>query len=345
MQVCDGVLHAHQKGIIHRDLKPSNILIKTAQGQPATAKIIDFGVAKSLQRKLGNLTAHTQLGSFVGTPVYSSPEQISGSTGDVDTRSDVYSLGVVLYELLAGVTPYSEAALASKSPLELSRMLSSQDSPPLLKRFISLAANEESAISGRRKMTVAQMKQTLGSDLSWIVAKCLARDPNERYASVLELEKDLQRWLDNRPVEARPATFSYRLRKMVRRNRGSVLLGSMVTLALLITTAAAVVGFVQTRAALKEANTIADFQVKQIRAIDPAKMGLGLRSDLQEAFKQRGVQQSLDAAAMQRHQQQAVLMMQGVDFTDLSLNQLDIYYFKPALTAIKADFAESPLRR
>jgi len=240
LQVCDGALHAHQKGIIHRDLKPSNILIKSAQGQHATAKIIDFGVAKSLQRRLGNLTAHTQLGSFVGTALYSSPEQINGQTAEVDTRTDIYSLGVVLYELLSGVTPYSDEALSGKSPVELSKILSSGEPPTLLKRFVSLDESAETDIATHRKMTVAQMKQTLGSDLSWIVAKCLERDPNERYASVLELEKDLRRWLENRPVEARAITWSYRVRKMVRRNRTAVAVISLFTMALISTTTLAV---------------------------------------------------------------------------------------------------------
>ncbi len=342
LQVCDGVLHAHQKGIIHRDLKPSNILIKTAQGQPATAKIIDFGVAKSLQRKLGNLTAHTQLGSFVGTRMYSSPEQISGNASAIDTRCDIYSLGVVLYELLTGVAPYSDADLASKSPVELTRMLSNEEPPPLLKRFVSLDAQREIDIAARRQMSIAQMKQTLGSDLSWIVAKCLERDPNARYASVLELEKDLQRWLENRPVEARPATLAYRLRKMVRRNRGPVLLGSAVAVALLFTTSAAVVGFVRARSSAAEAEAAADFQVKQLSSLNPAIMGNGLRKSLRSAIAQLAKERGLDAAASKAAQQQLDALLLGVDFTDLTLNQLGNYIFRPALATVKNDYGVHP---
>ncbi len=280
LQVCDGVLHAHQKGIIHRDLKPSNILIKTAQGQAATAKIIDFGVAKSLQRKLGSLTAHTQLGSFVGTRTYSSPEQISGNASAIDTRCDIYSLGVVLYELLSGVAPYSDEDLASKSPVQLTRMFSKEEPLPLLARFISLDAQLETDIAAHRQMTIAQMKQALGSDLSWIVAKCLERDPNDRYASVLALENDLRRWLENRPVEARPITMGYRLQKMLRRNRAAVIAGSAVVLAFGIMTVVAVLGFLQAKRALAETELVANFQVKQIRSIDPAAMGDALRDIL-----------------------------------------------------------------
>ncbi len=333
LQVCDGVLHAHQKGIIHRDLKPSNILIKTAQGQAATAKIIDFGVAKSLQRKLGSLTAHTQLGSFVGTRTYSSPEQISGNIVALDTRTDTYSLGVVLYELLAGVTPYDEEVLAAKSPIALSKLISQEEPPPLLKRFISLGAQVESDIATRRKLTVAQMKQTLSSDLAWIVAKCLERDPNARYASVLELKKDLGRWLENRPVEARPITWHYRMRKMVRRNWAAVILGSVVTLAFVLTGTAAVAGFLRSERALAEAELAADFQVKQIKAIDPAKMGNTLREILMAEL-------TPGAAA---ENDPVTSRLAGLNMTDVTLKQLDAMYFDPAFAAIEKDFDNAPL--
>jgi eukaryotic-like serine/threonine-protein kinase len=342
LQVCDGVLHAHQKGIIHRDLKPSNILIKTAQGQPATAKIIDFGVAKSLQRKLGNLTAHTQLGSFVGTRMYSSPEQISGNASALDTRCDIYSLGVVLYELLTGVAPYSEEDLASKSPVELTRMLSHEEPPPLLARFVSLDAQRETDIAARRQMTIAQMKQTLGSDLSWIVAKCLERDPNARYATVLALQNDLQRWLKNRPVEARPATLTYRLRKMVRRNRTAVILGTAITFALLGTTTAAIIGFLQARSAAVEAEAAADFQVKQLSSLNPGAMGNGLREALLKAMELSAKERGLDAAAVKEAQQKMDALLVGVDFTDLTVNQLGNYIFSPALETVKKDYDAHP---
>ena len=332
LQVCDGVLHAHQKGIIHRDLKPSNILIKTAQGQPATAKIIDFGVAKSLQRKLGRLTAHTQLGSFVGTRTYSSPEQISGNIVALDTRTDTYSLGVVLYELLAGVTPYDEEVLAAKSPVELSKLISQEEPPPLLKRFISLDAQIEADIATRRKLTVAQMKQTLSSDLAWIVAKCLERDPNARYASVLELKKDLGRWLENRPVEARSVTLRYRIAKMVRRNWAPVALGSIVATVFLLTGAAAILGYFRAERALAEAELVADFQVKQIQAIDPAIMGNQLRKILTAEL-------NIDPAA---ENDMVTSRVAGLNMTDVTLKQLDAMYFEPTFAAIENDFKDSP---
>jgi tetratricopeptide (TPR) repeat protein len=351
------VLHAHQKGLIHRDLKPGNILVSRGQDQPATVKIIDFGVAKSLSGVLKGHGAHTRLGSFVGTPAYSSPEQVSGPLVHVDTRADIYSLGVVLYQLLAGVTPYSEEDLNRKTQAELARLLSTERAPSLLARFSSLSVEDEGEIARHRSLSVEQMKALLGSDLSWIVGKCLQSDPDDRYASVLELEKDLRRWLSDQPVEARPASRMYRMRKFVRRHRVGVALASTMTLILLTTTTAAVIGFMRAEDALKaareataeakaataEAEMAADFQVKQMQSIDPAAMGLSLRSALIEAVGEQdpGGGDSPAAAAQRRQQQEALL--KRVNMTDLALNQLDTNSFQPALAAIEKDFGKSPL--
>jgi eukaryotic-like serine/threonine-protein kinase len=350
LQACEGVLHAHQKGLIHRDLKPGNILVSRAQDQPATVKIIDFGVAKSLSGVLTGHAAHTRLGSFVGTPAYSSPEQVSGPLVNVDTRTDIYSLGVVLYQLLAGVTPYSEEELNRKTPVELARLLSAERPPSLLARFSSLSVEDEGEIAKHRSLSVERMKVLLGADVSWIVGKCLESDPDDRYPSVLELEKDLRRWLDDKPIEARPASRMYRARKFVRRHRTGVALASLMTLALLITTTAAVIGFVRAehalraaRAATVEAEKAADFQVKRMESLDPAAMGIGLRSALIAAVQKRGAERGWDTAAVAQGQTQLDSLIEGVNFTDLTLGQLDTYSFKPALASIKNEFGDSPL--
>jgi serine/threonine protein kinase/DNA-binding winged helix-turn-helix (wHTH) protein/tetratricopeptide (TPR) repeat protein len=350
LQACEGVLHAHQKGLIHRDLKPGNILVSRAQDQPAMVKIIDFGVAKSLSGVLTGHAAHTRLGSFVGTPAYSSPEQVSGPLVNVDTRADIYSLGVVLYQLLAGVTPYSEEELNRKTPVELARLLSAERPPSLLTRFSSLSADDESDIARHRSLSVDQMKALLGSDLSWIVGKCLQRDPDDRYPSVLELEKDLRRWLDDEPIEARPASRMYRVRKFVRRHRVGVILASLVTLTLLTTTTAAVIGFVRAENALKaarrataEAEMTADFQVKRMQSIDPAMMALGMRSALFVAVQEQGPGRGGDPASAALRRQQQESLLKGVNFTDMALSQLQIHSFQPALAIIEKDFGKYPL--
>lgn len=336
LQVCDGVLHAHQKGIIHRDLKPSNILIRTAQGQPPTAKIIDFGVAKSLQHGLASSSAHTRLGTFVGTLVYSSPEQVSGHTFAIDTRSDIYSLGVVLYQLLAGVTPYDLEQMTSCSQAALTKLLTDQEPPALLKRFMSLEQAAEHNLATLRQVSVTQMKAVLGSDLSWIVAKCLEHDPNERYASVLDLERDLRRWIANRPVEARPIRWTYRLRKLVLRKRKTVLLGAAVAASVFGTSTAAVVAYLRSERALAEANDVARFQAAQLLRIDPGVSG----KDLQEILSD-DLQQNQELGPEQR--QQIERWLDRVNFADVMVRQLDGFYIHPAIGAIDRDFAHSPL--
>jgi serine/threonine protein kinase/DNA-binding winged helix-turn-helix (wHTH) protein len=343
LQVCDGVLHAHQKGLIHRDLKPGNILVSRTKDPPAAVKIIDFGVAKSITGILAAQPAHTRLGSFVGTPAYSSPEQVSGPVASVDTRSDIYSLGVVLYELLAGVTPYNEDELNSKTPVELARLLSGEQPPTPLARFSSLDPQQEQEIANRRALSVEQLKALLETDLSWIVGKCLEIDPDDRYATVLALENDLRRWLDDKPVQARPASRWYRMRKFVRRHRFGVAAAGLGTLALLTTTGAAVYGYVRAERALETAEKAAEFQVKQIRSLNPAQMGEGLRAALIAAVEKQGEQRDRDPAEIAEVRRQLDGALQDVNFTDLAMGQLNTYSFAPALKAIEEDYKDEPL--
>jgi eukaryotic-like serine/threonine-protein kinase len=343
LQACEGVLHAHQKGVIHRDLKPGNMLVSRSQDQPDTVKIIDFGVAKSLTGELSAHPAHTRLGNFVGTPTYSSPEQVSGPVVNVDTRTDIYSLGVVLYQLLTGVTPYSEEDLNRKSPVELARLLSHERPPTPLARFSNLSAEEETQIAKHRSISPERMKVLLGTDVSWIVGKCLEADPGDRYPSVLELEKDLRRWLEDKPIEARPTSRLYRMRKFVRRHRAGVAATTLAALTLLTATGVAIDGYARAEKARKEAESAADFQVKQMDLIDPGAMGVTLRENLILAVEKRGTERGWEPAAIAQGQQQLSTLLEGVNFTDLSLEQLDRHQFQPALASISKDFTDQPL--
>ena len=343
LQVCEGVLHAHQKGLVHRDLKPGNILVSRVRDQAAVVKIIDFGVAKSMSGLLAANPAHTRLGSFVGTPAYSSPEQISGPVASVDTRADIYSLGVVLYELLSGVTPYSEDQLSRKTPVELARLLSGEHPPSPLVRYASLGPEEEQSIAERRALTVEEMKAELDADLSWIVGKCLEVEPDDRYPSVLELEKDLKRWLEDKPVHARPASQLYKLRKFVRRHRLGVAMATLATLALLTTTGAAVYGYLRAEEAREEAEMAVEFQVKQIQGLDPNAMGTGLREAMQEHVRKLGNRHGWDTAEIARRQKELHDLTGEMDFTGLAVDQLNEFSFKPALATIEKDYVDHPL--
>ena len=227
--VCEGVQHAHQKAIIHRDLKPSNILVAEIDGKPLP-RIIDFGLAKAAAPLIPGETQMTLMGAFLGTPGYMSPEQ--GDPGcDIDTRTDVYSLGVVLYELLCGFLPFDTSEL-KKHPEEFVRHLREDDAP---RPSAKLSTNRERA-SGRaaaRSIDLKELIALLRSDLDWIALKSLERDRERRYATPLALASDLKSYLENRPVTARPASLGYRARKYVRRHAAAVALILVATVALL----------------------------------------------------------------------------------------------------------------
>lgn len=214
IHVCEGVQHAHQKAIIHRDLKPSNILVMEVDRRPAP-KIIDFGVAKALSQRLIEQTMFTRVGSIVGTPEYMSPEQADSGGEDIDTRSDVYSLGVILYELLAGVPPIE---LKSSGYYDFVRKLRETNTPKPSTRVRGLTSSSAPADGGDAARLL--LAKELRGDLDCIALKCLEKDRSRRYGSPAELAADLQRYLEHRPVLATPASTAYRLRKFAQRNRG-----------------------------------------------------------------------------------------------------------------------------
>jgi serine/threonine protein kinase/WD40 repeat protein len=223
--VCRAVQHAHQKGIIHRDLKPSNVMVTLHDGKPV-AKIIDFGVSKAISQQLTERSIYTAYGQMIGTPVYMSPEQAEMSGLGIDTRSDIYSLGVLLYELLTGKTPLDLNRLREGGYGEMLRMIR-EDEPPRPSMKISTLGEEATAIALHRHTDPVQLRRSLRGELDWIVMKCLEKDRSRRYETALGLARDLDRYLRDDPVEACPPSASYRLRKFARKHRVALAVAAM----------------------------------------------------------------------------------------------------------------------
>jgi serine/threonine protein kinase len=235
--VCHAIQHAHHKGVIHRDVKPSNVLVTLHDGVPVV-KVIDFGVAKATVQKLTEKTLFTAYGQMIGTPAYMSPEQAEMSGLDIDTRSDIYSLGVLLYELLTGTTPLEAKRLRQAGYAEMQRLIREEEAPRPSTRLSSLG-DSATMLAGNRGTDPKQLSRLLAGDLDWIVMKALEKDRNRRYGTPGDFAADLERYLRHDAILARPPSAAYKLAKFARRNRGMVVTTGAVAAALLIGTAVA----------------------------------------------------------------------------------------------------------
>jgi serine/threonine protein kinase/tetratricopeptide (TPR) repeat protein len=281
LHVCQAVQHAHQKGIIHRDIKPSNVLVMSQDGTPLV-KVIDFGVAKAIGQQLTDKTIYTQFTQLLGTPLYMSPEQAGQSSLDVDTRSDIYSLGVLLYELLTGTTPFDKGRFKELGYDEMRRIIREEE-PPKPSTRLSTLGQVATAISAQRRSDPRKLRQLFRRELDWIVMKCLEKDRGRRYETGNALAMDVQRYLHDEPVQAFPPSAGYRLRKFARRNGrwlvaaglvgASLLLGTAISLWLAVRATRAEAEtrqrMVAEEKARRQATAINDFLLTMLRSANP----------------------------------------------------------------------------
>lgn len=277
--ICSGVQHAHQKGIIHRDLKPSNIMVAEVDGK-AVPKVIDFGLAKALEstQKLTDGSLYTGEGQVLGTLKYMSPEQAGVRADDIDTRTDIYALGIILYELLTGSTPLDDSSLRSEPLHKILEWIREQEAPKPSDKLRHIKDNSLSKITHDRNTDAKRLHSILAGDLDWIVMKSLEKDRARRYESVSGLSDDIRRYLESEPVSARPPSYSYRVQKFVRKHRGFVTAAALVFIALLLGIIGTTTGMLRADSALalandreKEANDARDEEQQQREKAEQAR--------------------------------------------------------------------------
>ncbi len=269
LKVCAAVQHAHQKGIIHRDLKPGNVLVAMQDDEPV-AKIIDFGIAKATQHDLTDKTVFTRFEDFIGTPAYMSPEQMQLNTFDIDTRSDIYALGVILYELLAGSPPFSHTELTEGTHDDMRRRVLEEQPPRPSTRVSSLQGEVATTLCAQRQVVPSQLKTTLRGDLDSIVMKALEKDRSRRYESAAAFARDLKRFQDDQPIEARPPSLGYRLSKFYHRRRGACFGAAAALVALALGAIGLVHGLVEAH----KGKTAAETSAAEAEAVAEALVGM-----------------------------------------------------------------------
>jgi serine/threonine protein kinase len=282
ISVCQAIQHAHQKGIIHRDVKPSNVLVTSHDGKPV-AKVIDFGVAKAIHQHLTERTIYTQFAQMIGTPLYMSPEQAEMSGLDIDTRSDIYSLGVLLYELLTGTTPLEKKRFREAAYDEIRRLIREEEPPRPSTR---LSTSESiAAVAAQRNMEPAKLSRLVRGDLDWITMKALEKDRTRRYETANGLARDIQRYLSDEPVEACPPSTAYRLRKFARKHRAA--LTTAAAIGLLLVVGVAISAWQAVRATRAEAVALQTQKAEAERAEGERLAKLDAQARQAEAEKQQ----------------------------------------------------------
>ncbi|MFL5327280.1 MAG: tetratricopeptide repeat protein [Gemmataceae bacterium] len=358
--VCQAIPHAHQKGIIHRDIKPSNVMIALYDDKPVP-KVIDFGVAKATGQTLTEQTLHTGFGGIVGTPEYMSPEQASLNNLDIDTRSDIYSLGILLYELLAGSPPFKRKQLEQAGLLEILRVIR-EDEPPKPSTKLS-TADALPSLSANRGTEPKKLTGILRNELDWIVMKALEKDRVRRYETANGFAADINRYLAGEPVNAHPPSAAYRLKKTLNKHKGPVIASTAVAVALLV----GLVGFAwqaqvaqrernlaqaeRNRAVTAEAETnkradelklVSDFQAQMLGQVDPTQAGILLTQDVKAKFESALSKAGVPEEERTKQIEIFATHWQRVNATDAARELIDRTILKPAIAAIDKQFADQP---
>ncbi len=347
VQVCAAVQHAHTKGVVHRDLKPGNVLVGEHEGKPY-AKVIDFGIAKAVSGELSEHTHATRMGQVMGTPRYMSPEQASGSA-DIDTRTDVYSLGVILYELLTGSTPVERSRIESASIAETQRLICEVE-PPSPSARLRKSSTTGTVTAGFHNQQALTLARQVRGELDWIAMKALDKDRSRRYETANALAADVQRHLDGLPVLAAPPSRAYRAGKFIRRHTVGVAAAALVTISLL----AGIVAFAwqakiarqQERLAQQRAEQIeqiADFQSAMLGKIDPVLLGKTLTDDVHARLAQALTTARLPDAERKAQIAAFTAQWEQLNATDVATALIDQTVLTPAITQIDQKFARQPL--
>jgi tetratricopeptide (TPR) repeat protein/tRNA A-37 threonylcarbamoyl transferase component Bud32 len=355
-QVCHAVQHAHQKGVIHRDIKPSNVLITVVDGRPIP-KVIDFGIAKATESKLTELTLFTEHRALIGTPAYMSPEQAVMSGVDVDTRSDIYSLGVLLYELLTGTTPFDTKELMAAGLAEIQRIIREVEPEKPSTRLSTL---KQTAPDGaRRPEDTGRLSAIVRGDLDWIVMKAMEKDRSRRYETASGLAADVKRHLAGEAVVAAPPSRAYRARKFVRRHRAGVMAASLVVLSLAAGVVGTTIGLVRAerQRARAEANAestqqAADFQARMLSDIDVEAMGRAFkeafREEVRAAYEREYVGSYPDLRRRTPEEVEAEMAefdrrADAAGSVDIARNLLVEFVLEPSAEELRQGFADQPL--